>query len=187
MKFLVLNHHSDYLPELVNYFNEKKIRFDLLEPLDADFSLKYNGIIASGGVLPNNNRKIILEQYKDFLSKTQTPFFGICLGLKILGHCHGARIKKIDFFEGKTQINFFQEFPLLSNTKTLNAFESHGFELIEPLPSTLENFAFSNVSKVEAIRVKNKQQFAVQFHPEKSEEGLIILDNFIDLCNKSTK
>ena len=56
-------------------------------------------------------------------------------------------------------INFHKQFPLAPNVKELNVFESHEFELISPLPNTLENYASSEKSIVQAIKVCGKEQY----------------------------
>ena len=187
MRLLVLNHESEFLNDLLNYLIKKKVAFDVRKPMEAIDKKYYDGIIASGGFLTKEKYKEILNWYNNFLNKLDKPFLGICLGLKIIGYCHGARMRKISFEEGITDIEFHKNFPLAPNAKNLKVYQSHGYELIPPLPSTLENFTGNETSPIQAIKVKKKQQFAVQFHPEKSNDGNVILDNFVSLCDKIEK
>ena len=179
MKILIFDHNSD-LVELLDYLRQAGVQLELKKPMTNLNPKIFDGIIAPGGSLPRENYREILKWYIKFLNRIKKPFLGICLGQKIIGYCYGARIRKIPKEEEIITINFHKQFPLAPNVKELNVFESHEFELISPLPNTLENYASSGKSIVQAIKVCGKEQYAVQFHPErKGNEGHIILDNFI--------
>ena len=58
------------------------------------------------------------------------------------------------------------------------------------LPKNFELFATSNKTKNEAMKMKRKQIYGVQFHPEMSDYlGEIIFRNFAQICknNKRSK
>jgi len=104
------------------------------------------------------------------------------LGLRILGYCYGARIRKIPLAKGISSIRFQKAYPLAPGIKDLEVYESHKFELVPPFPDILENYA-NNQRPVEAIKVRQKMQFAVQFHPEvRNAQGSAVLDGFLSLC-----
>lgn len=54
------------------------------------------------------------------------------------------------------------------------------------MPDELENYASSDECAIQAIKVIDRQQYAVQFHPErKNTDGYVILNNFIKICKVS--
>jgi GMP synthase (glutamine-hydrolysing) len=178
MKILVLDHGSGYLPNLVDFLKDMNVDFDLRKP---GVPIKgYRGVIASGGSLQKENRIKILEWYKNFLLKSNTHFLGICLGHRILGFCHGSRLMK-SYEKGVIKISFHKEFPLAPGMRNMKVYQDHDFGLLS-LPGTLENFASSKECEIQAIKVIDKQQYGVQFHPE--VEGHVILENFIRICRR---
>jgi len=188
MKILVLDHGSEYLPLLVDFLKERDVDFDVKKP--GGLIKGYGGIIASGGFLQKENRIKILRWYKDILTKSNIPFLGICLGHKILGFCHGTRLKR-SHEKGLIDTFFHKEFPLAPGVRNLNVYQDHDFGLLH-LPETLENCASSKGCDIQAIRVVDKQQYGVQFHPEVTEdeegrpiEGHIVLDRFLKIVKRS--
>ena len=105
-----------------------------------------------------------------------------------MGHCYGARTRRLEKEEnGVVKVIFNKEYPLVPLRRELTVYETHFYEMIST-GEILENYASSNVCKIQATKHKEKLQFAVQFHPEIHEgnEGRIILENFIKLCQKGT-
>jgi len=174
MRILVLDNNSEYLEDLIKFLERRRIRYILHKPLNS-INNGYEGVIASGGAIPKNRKKEILNWYRDFLYKNNKPFLGICLGHKILGYIYGARIK-LTHEKGITRITFMKKFPLASSIKYLNVYQDHDFGLTR-LPRNIINYAKSIRCDVQAIKILNKPFFGVQFHPE--IEGGIVLENFL--------
>jgi len=186
-KILVLNHDSEFLPELLEFLESRGIETVLKRPMD-EIGEDFDGAIASGGFLKKESAKAAMQWYREFLGRLERPFLGICLGLRILGIANGARARKISLKKGLCNVSFSKEFPLLQGKQRISAFRSHEFELIPELPESLENFAMCEDCAVQALKVNGRLQFAVQFHPEKrGTEANEILENFLKLCESGKK
>ena len=179
MKILVLDHGSNYLDSLIEFLDEREATIEIKKPME---KLSYfDCAIASGGRLSRDKYREILKWYRKFLYNLEKPFLGICLGHKILGYCYGAKIKKA-CERGFSTIRFFKNYPLAPKTVETKVYQDHEYGLFD-LPKKLVNYAYSDICKIQVLRVVGKQQYSVQFHPE--IEGKDILENFIRLCGNS--
>ena len=183
-KILLLSHKSEYFHRLLAYLNAMHVEVTVNEPSPSLSFEGFDGVILSGGSLPKGSYRNVLSWYSSVIPKLDIPVLGICLGLKILGSCYNARIRKLEVDEhGLKNVEFFKEFTLVPGRKRLSVYEDHSFELIG-LQYPLENYGSSDLSKVKAIKHVDKPQFAVQFHPEviDGNEGHEVLDGFIKFC-----
>ena len=181
---MVLDNKSETLDKLINSLKGFKVEVDIKKPGEIFQPNNYCGIVISGGFLPGDRYRELLAWYKVFLESVQRPVLGICLGLRIFGYCYGARIRKMEKEEnGIVKIFFHREYPLAPGKKELTVYETHLYELFST-GNHLENYGSSAICKIQAVKHRSKPQYAVQFHPEISEnnEGLIILENFVNLC-----
>jgi GMP synthase-like glutamine amidotransferase len=181
----VLDQRGRTVSELIRYV-QQKASFDRVHPEDirrqgSALASEYDGVLATGGFLKSGSRERVLQWYAELLVETDRPFLGICLGMKILGHCYGARLRKIEPDIGVRQIAFEREFPLAPGVRTMAVYENHRYELVPPLPVPLQNYA-SGGSPVQAVTVTGRPQFAVQFHPEVGDTSTVVLDRFLELC-----
>jgi len=176
-KFALIVHKSEYLNRLINFLNGLGVDYKALEPC-SDIS-KYDAVIASGGKIPLSRKEEIIEWYRDEVFSESMPFLGICLGFRILGYYYGAKFALLKE-KGIKEIEFFREYPLAPNVKRLTVYQDHDFSLIK-LGSSIVNYARSDKCDVQAIKIKGKEQYGVQFHPE--VEGGIVLENFVKLCD----
>lgn len=186
-RILLLDHRGRSVPELVSYL-ERRVSLERLRPEEvkrrgSSLASEFDGVVASGGYLPSAAYRGALAWYQELLSGSDRPFLGICLGMKILGCCYGARLRRIEPVVGVRPLRFESDYPLAPGIRTMEVYENHGYELIPPLINPLTNYA-SGSSPVEAVRVEDRDQFAVQFHPELGGAQTIILDSFIDVCLK---
>jgi GMP synthase-like glutamine amidotransferase len=184
-RILVMDHRGQSVSELVEYLRPRA-SFDRIHPEEVRafgpaLASGYDGILATGGFLESGSRRRVLDWYGDLLRESEKPFLGICLGMKIVGYCYGARMRKTPPDVGFREISFQGDFPLAEGVKTLRVYEKHKFELVPPLPRPLRNYA-SGGSPVQAVTVDGRPQFAVQFHPEVGSDATIVLDRFLELC-----
>lgn len=116
------------------------------------------------------------------------PVFGICLGHQILALANGVSTYKM--FNGHRGINH-PIMNILSGKGEITS-QNHGFAVDR---EKLENHAelelthyHLNDQTVAGMRMKNKDVFSVQYHPEASpgpNDSTYLFDQFIDLLNKN--
>jgi len=188
MRLLVLDQRGQSVSELIEYLHPRT-SLDRVHPEDvrrasSSLASEYDGVLATGGFLKSESRGSVLQWYREFFAETDRPFLGICLGMKILGFCYGARMRRIESDVGLRVITFEREFPLAPGIRTMAVHENHRYELVPPLPDPLQNYA-NGGSPVQAMAVTGRPQFAVQFHPEVGSTATIVLDSFLELCRNS--
>lgn len=188
-RLLVLNHRGASLDALVGRLAELGVEVDTLEPESSDGSIPfraYDGIVASGGYLKADSRRETLRRYSRLFEELDRPFLGICLGMKILGFCYGARIGKVPPVIGERLVSL-RGFPLCPSLSEFTAHQSHRYELIRPLPHSLEDFT-GDAGPVQALKVRGREQYAVQFHPEVGRSAAAtIMGGFVDLCSAEAR
>jgi GMP synthase (glutamine-hydrolysing) len=172
-----------------SYFNDLK---ECLNKLDTQYTVKrydeldgrsinnYDGIVLSGRTssvraMNVSNIDVLKSAYKD-----DKPLLGICYGAEIMALAFNGSLQRLsDRIIGDNDIMVKKE-NVLTNKKTLNVFESHGYHIAR-LPEEFTCVADSNSCKYEIIAHVKKPIFGTQFHPEVSRDGMEILDNFIRL------
>jgi len=190
---------SGYLFEEINFDTitlklkqeiDKGERTKIELDLDSTTQWKFDGVIFAGGIIRESVLPGIYREIKHwsrrFIRELREPFLGICLGHMMLGLTYGAtyRVMKrrnqnpIVEEKGIVQITFHKKFPLTPRINRLDVFEDHERELAR-LPDCLINTASSKDSEIQAIYHVSKQQYGVQFHPER--KGRVVLNNFLKL------
>ena len=127
-----------------------------------------------------NTVKRILEDDK--------PLFGICLGHQILALACGVSTYKMH--NGHRGANHPVKNLLTGKCEITS--QNHGFgvnkEEIENSPNVVVTHVNLNDGTIEGVRIRNKQPFSVQFHPEASpgpHDSHYLFDDFIRLIDES--
>lgn len=122
--------------------------------------------------------------------KTDKPLFGICLGHQIIALANGVSTYKMH--NGHRGINH----PILNllTGKGEITSQNHGFAINREETEANDNLEITHVhlndKTVAGIRMKNKDVFSVQYHPEASpgpHDADYLFDEFFHLIEKTTK
>ncbi|SNR29774.1 carbamoyl-phosphate synthase small subunit [Maribacter sedimenticola] len=122
--------------------------------------------------------------------QTDKPVFGICLGHQILALANGVSTYKMH--NGHRGINH----PVLNllNGKGEITSQNHGFAINREETEANDSLEITHVhlndKTVAGIRMKNKDVFSVQYHPEASpgpHDADYLFDDFFGLIGKSIK
>ncbi|MEH6747696.1 MAG: glutamine-hydrolyzing carbamoyl-phosphate synthase small subunit [Maribacter arcticus] len=122
--------------------------------------------------------------------QTDKPLFGICLGHQVLALANGVSTYKMH--NGHRGINH----PILNllTGKGEITSQNHGFAINREETEANDNLEITHVhlndKTVAGIRMKNKDVFSVQYHPEASpgpHDADYLFDDFFKLIEKSTK
>ena len=131
-RVLILNHRGVSLAALVELVRSFGVEVDLIEPemIVGPFPVKgYDGVVASGGYLRSATHRETLQRYSTFFEELDRPYLGVCLGLKILGFCYGARIRKIPPVVGARRVSL-RDFPLSPGLAEFTVRQNHKYELV---------------------------------------------------------
>lgn len=102
---------------------------------------------------------------------------GICYGAEILALTIGGTIRKMQTMQkGNSKIRTVHENPLCDGT--IEVYQSHNFE-ISQLEKSFTQIAKSESCNYEIIQYRDSKIFGTQFHPEMTQDGLGLIENFL--------
>lgn len=159
-------------------------------PVDSTFeemnSWNPDGFFVSNGPGDPSAMPKTVESVKQMLA-TDKPFFGICLGHQILALANGIGTEKM--FNGHRGTNHPVK-NLIKDSCEITS-QNHGFGLIAKDVESSEQVEIThrnlNDNTIEGIRVKGKNAFSVQFHPEASpgpHDSRYLFSDFIKMLGK---
>ncbi|MEN9448973.1 MAG: hypothetical protein RJA25_2263 [Bacteroidota bacterium] len=147
----------------------------------------FSGIILSGSPFSVLQENALQFPVKEVLEKYSVPLLGVCYGAQYLAHTFGGKVERsskreygrahLDFIEPNNKL--FQNIPPKSQV-----WMSHGDSILE-LPTNFELLATTDSIPVAAYKLKDKEVYAIQFHPEvtHSADGKTLLQNFaVEIC-----
>jgi len=139
------------------------------------------GVILSGSPFSVNDPEA--PQFDIMKWADKVPVLAICYGAQYLIKTMGGQVEKSQHREyGRAHLQIIDgKNELLKNiTNNSVVWMSHGDSVIS-FPANIELLAKTNDIPVAAFKVKDKEIFALQFHPEvtHSEEGLQFYKNFV--------
>jgi len=173
---------------IINHVESQGCRAIVL-PANTDFdtimSYKPHGILLSNG--PGDPESTFLEtslMLNKIIYETDIPVMGICLGHQILALALGGRTSKMSL--GHHGVNH----PVkdIATGKVFITSMNHGFSVdVESLPS---NVIQTHISLFDGsncgIRVKDREAFSVQYHPEGApgpNDSIELFHNFFNSMN----
>ncbi len=143
------------------------------------------GIIISGGQFSvyDNGSPI----YSKEIFNLGIPILGICYGQQSIAHLLGGKVSPTanrEYGETRLTLNKLSRIFNGISSSEFNVWMSHG-DVVEKLPEGFETIAVSQNGHIAAMQMTERKIYSVQFHPEvdHTENGILILSNFIDICN----
>ena len=188
MKILILDNYDSFTYNLVHMvekitgifpdvFRNDEIALDEIE--------KYDLIMLSPGPGIPDEAGILKDVIKEYASKK--PIFGVCLGLQAITEVFGGEIENMnEVFHGvATDMKVIKEDAILFQNvpEVFPAARYHSWIASnDSMPKELEITAIDEDGGIMAIRHKEFNISAVQFHPESilTEVGEQIVRNFIE-------
>lgn len=181
-KILVLDFGGQYNQLIARRVRDEGVYAEILPytvSLDEIKAANYKGIIFTGG--PNSVYDEKSPHYTPDVLKLGVPVLGICYGCQLMAWMMGGRVETAPVSEyGKISLTaeggaLFEGVP-----KTSTVWMSHT-DYIAEAPEGFEITAKTADCPCAAMENKEKQLYAVQFHPEvtHTEYGKNILHNFL--------
>jgi len=110
------------------------------------------------------------------------PILGVCYGAQLLAHKSGGSVQASNTREyGRAILNEVAKNRLTDGlSKDSQVWMSHG-DTITSIPADFELIASTDSVKVAAFKMKDKEIYGIQFHPEvtHSLEGKVLFENFV--------
>ena len=164
---------------MVNFLTKKETKFvdQKFDQVDLLNIGQFNSFILSGRRKNNQKMNAINSQIIKHAVSEKKSLLGICYGAEILALTLGGTIRKSPKSVQGEEIIVTEKENKLCQGK-INAYESHNYE-ISQLGNHLLGLASSQSCKYEIIRHINHDIFGTQFHPEMSDDGKSIIQNFL--------
>ena len=171
-KILLVTHHDLSDPGVISGLLDSKyltcnINYKNLPLLKLGDIKEYSAIIIFGGKMSANSKSIYIKNEYKFLSnaiKLKKIIIGICLGAQIIAKFYGSIIQKLPNKEveiGYRNTKKIDNSIINDRTKFLQ-FHNEGISF----NSNMELLSKGNLFNVDAFKIKNKEVYGFQFHPE---------------------
>lgn len=138
------------------------------------------GIILTGG--PNSCYEPGVPTYRKELFELGVPVLGLCYGAQLMMHVLGGKVEKAPVREyGKTEVFVETSSPLFGNVAPSTICWMSHFDYISKTAPGFEIVAHTADCPVAAAQNREKNLYAIQFHPEvlHTVEGSKMLYNFV--------
>ena len=138
------------------------------------------GIILTGG--PNSCYEADSPTYSRELFELGIPVLGLCYGAQLMMHVLGGKVEKAPVREyGKTEVMVDKNSPLFQNVEEKTICWMSHFDYISKTAPGFEIVAHTADCPVAAAENREKNLYAIQFHPEvlHTKEGTKMLHNFV--------
>lgn len=183
-------------PLIIEYFKIKQLKLiitsdkKILDTEILDKNLK--GIILSGGPILLSDHTLLKDYILNLtliIKYPSVPILGICFGFQIISMVYGGNLDKLD----NNKEGIFEDINIISkdsmlfknlNKNKINVYQYHN-DYIKEKPDDFQITALDSNKIIQSIENKEKMRFGTQFHPENSEDGKIILNNFIIFCENT--
>ena len=123
-------------------------------------------IIHGGKQSANSKSKAILYEYKflNYIIKKNKPIVGICLGAQLIAKIYGSKISKSkeNLFECGYKKNLKKNNKFFKKNLTFLQFHTEGISYNK----NMELLAKGILYEVDSFKIKNKDIYGFQFHPE---------------------
>ncbi len=181
-KIVILDFGSQYTQLIARRIRELNIYSEIIpyhKPIESYDHVK--GVILSGSPCSVFDKDSPRPDLDAIIEKV--PLLGICYGAQLMAHVYGGTVAKSEIREyGRAHIgDSLAENKLLKGVPAQSqVWMSHG-DSIKELPDTFELIAKTDSIPVAAYKIKDKEVYGLQFHPEvtHSLDGMTIIKNFV--------
>lgn len=182
---LILDFGGQYNQLIARRVRELNV-YSIIKPfsisIDEIKKINPKGIIFTGG--PNSIYEESSPKCDKRIFELNIPILGICYGMQYMAYTLGGKVAKATTREyGEMEVNIDNNVLFSGLDKTNICLMSHT-DYVDEMPNDFIKIASTKTCKIAAMANDNKRFYGVQFHPEvnQTENGLIIIDNFIKVC-----
>ncbi len=183
-KIAVVDFGGQYAHLIANRIRRQGVYGEVIpSTASLEVASRFKGIILSGG--PSSVYSGEAPEFNADMLKVKVPVLGICYGHQLLTESYGGKVKQGEVHEfGPAYLQANTQHPLFKGLSAQSKmWMSHGDEVAH-LPDGFKIIGSTKECRHAAVANDKEQRFGIQFHPEvtHSEEGMKVLDNFINLC-----
>ena len=182
--------HAKMTPKILDYLDMKSIDYIVIskyyELVKYINDSNIEGIILSGGPICLSNKTELKNYSTNFtalIEFSNIPILGICFGYQVMCMAYGGIVDSLnDKVIGFEDITILNNSQLLKNLPNNLEVYQHHSDYVKEAPIHFNIISLNKNGRVEAIENIKKKRYGVQFHPENSKYGYLILDQFIKIC-----
>jgi GMP synthase (glutamine-hydrolysing) len=185
-KIVIIDYGSQYTQLIAKAIRKHHLFSEIIpyHKFTNTLPLKYiKGIILSG-----SPKSVVNQKYPDFhyehFKDTKIPILGICYGAQLLAKHNNEHIDKTGKCEyGSHKIIISKDQDLLGITEDLHVWMSHNDTITSH--KNIDILAKTENDVIAAYKVKDREIYGIQFHPEVShtEYGEVMIQNFLNKCD----
>ncbi|HIJ00831.1 MAG: hypothetical protein PWQ88_901 [Candidatus Methanomethylophilaceae archaeon] len=187
ISILLIDNYDSFVYNIAQYLQSLGAKVEVVRndsPYIDTLLQSVDGVVISPGPghPRNSNRSLDLASGEHGL-----PVLGICLGHQAIAYVHGAKVERNHtVVHGKQGMIIHDGQDLMSGVPNpLLATRYHSL-IVSPegLPDCIAVTARTKEGEIMAIRIKGKDLYGLQFHPESvmTVAGRTILSNFLGVC-----
>jgi GMP synthase (glutamine-hydrolysing) len=182
--------HAKMTPKLLYFLENKGLEYKVLSRYHELVPFINNngviGIILSGGPICLSEKTELRNYSTNFTALIEfpkIPILGICFGYQVMCMAYGGIVDALsEPVIGNERISVIPNSLLMTQVdKTIDVFQHH-IDYVKEIPLNFTITSLNPNGRVEAIENVSKLRYGVQFHPENSPNGYLILDQFIKIC-----
>lgn len=189
-RILVIDNYDSFVYNIAQYIGELGVSV-VVERNDSAGLDAYLGevdgyVISPGPGHPRSSGRSLEVLSEDGFGR---PVLGVCLGHQAIAHVHGGTIVRApEVVHGKVSRIRHVPSPLFEGVPAEFSATRYHSLLVEraSLPDSLEVLADTRPGEIMALRVRGRDVYGVQFHPESvmTSSGRTIIRNFLGMCSQ---
>lgn len=182
--------HAKMTPKLLDYLEVNKLPYSVISKYHEIVPYINNkeviGIILSGGPICLSEKTELRNYSTNFTALIEfptIPILGICFGYQVICMAYGGIVDALDSpVIGNEMVEVIPKSLLMAQVaNSIRVFQHHS-DYVKEVPLHFTITSLNPNGRVEAIENVGKMRYGVQFHPENSPCGYLILDQFIKIC-----
>jgi len=187
-QILVIDNYDSFVYNIAQYLGELGasvvVERNDSPKLDGLLGTMDGYVISPGPGHPRSSRRSLDVISNDGFGR---PVLGVCLGHQAIAHVHGGSVVRAgQVVHGKVSRIHHRVDPLFDGVPDeFNATRYHSLVVSKKdLPTTIDVLAETDDGEIMSLRVRGRDVYGVQFHPESvmTSCGKAILSNFLRMC-----
>jgi len=187
-RILVIDNYDSFVYNIAQYLGELGasvvVERNDSPKLDGLLGAMDGYVISPGPGHPRSSRRSLDVISNDGFGR---PVLGVCLGHQAIAHVHGGSVVRAgQVVHGKVSRVHHIADPLFDGVPdSFTATRYHSLVVSKKdLPATIDVLAETDDGEIMSLRVRGKDVYGVQFHPESvmTSCGKAILSNFLRMC-----
>ena len=178
---IVIDNGTRYMADLLDLLQDYKCSVVNFRKVSKTITEKVDLVVLSGG----HGLSILWHEHEyrdelEFIKNHRGPMIGVCLGLQLIAHAHGAQLQKQrERTKGPNTIQMNDMGMGFFGSKAYTVYENHVYS-VQDLPSPLLALATST-DGIEILKHQERPIYGVQFHPESNDhpDGKHIFDRIL--------